>query len=218
MSRWQGGQPKGKLNPMKKPLTYSLLSGILLGLANNELFGIPMAPLAWVALVPVLLALRNAKGFLSYFLTGYVFSLVYLLIAMFSFLTAYFAGGAVLIAVGALHFSLPFVVSYSLQKKVGWKRSLFVLPLLWPVDRAPSATPWQAEIDEDERVARIVEERRVQGIKGAKGLSKRADRHAATLPCLGSPCNPEPGFAGCRAHAACPSTAPLGCAGWLSLA
>jgi apolipoprotein N-acyltransferase len=118
---------------MARAFLYSILSGILLGLANNELFGLPMAPLAWVALVPVLLALHHAKGFLSYFLTGYVFSLVYLLIAMFSFLTAYFVGGAVLIAVGALHFSLPFMVSYFLQKKVGWRRSLFVLPLLWPV-------------------------------------------------------------------------------------
>ena len=118
---------------MKKNLSYGVLSGILLGLANNELFGLPMAPLAWVALVPVLLALRGAKVFAAYFLTGYVFSLVYLLIAMFSFLNAYFVGGAVLIAVGALQFSLPFVVSYFLQKRVGWKRSLFVLPLLWPV-------------------------------------------------------------------------------------
>jgi len=133
MSHWQEDHPKGKLNPMKKPLTYSLLSGILLGLANNELFGLPMAPLAWVALVPVLLALRGAKGIAAYFLTGYVFSLVYLLIAMFSFLNAYFVGGAVLIAVGALQFSLPFVVSFFLQKRVGWKKSLFVLPLLWPV-------------------------------------------------------------------------------------
>lgn len=118
---------------MKKSLPYSIISGILLGMANNELFGLPMAPLAWVALVPVLLALREAKSFLSYFLTGFVFSLVYLLIAMFSFLNAYFVGGAVLILVGALQFSLPFVVSYFLQKKVGWKKSLFVLPFLWPV-------------------------------------------------------------------------------------
>ena len=117
----------------RQTLTYSILSGILLGLANNELFGVPVAPLAWVALVPVLLALREVKGFTAYFLTVYVFSLVYLLIAMFSFLNAYFVGGAMLIAVGALQFSLPFVVSYFLQKRVGWKRSLFVLPLLWPV-------------------------------------------------------------------------------------
>ncbi|MCF8277086.1 MAG: apolipoprotein N-acyltransferase [Flavobacteriales bacterium] len=117
----------------RQTFTYSILSGILLGLANNEVFGLPMALLAWVALVPVLLALRQAQGFVGYFFTGYVFSLVYLFIAMFSFLTAYFVGGAVLIAVGALQFSLPFVVSYFLQNRVGWKRSLFILPLLWPV-------------------------------------------------------------------------------------
>lgn len=118
---------------MKRPLLYGIISGMLLGLTNHHVFGLPMAPLAWVALVPVLLALRWAKGFAAYFLTGYIFSLVYLLISMFSFLKAYFVGGAVLIAVGALQFSLPFVVSYFFQKRVGWKRTLFVLPLLWPV-------------------------------------------------------------------------------------
>jgi apolipoprotein N-acyltransferase len=117
----------------RQTFTYSILSGILLGLANNEVFGLPMAPLAWIALVPVLLALRDSKGFAGYFITGYVFSLVYLFIAMFSFLTAYLLGGFVLIAVGALHFSLPFVGAYLLQKRVGWQRSLLVLPLLWPV-------------------------------------------------------------------------------------
>lgn len=52
--------------------------------------------------------------------------------AIYSFLSASFLGGTLVLFVGSLHFSFPFVILHFSRKHLGWRKSLWVLPFLWP--------------------------------------------------------------------------------------
>ena len=75
---------------MKKIILYSAVSGILLGISMNSIYGIPLSPLAWICLVPFILALKSIDNFRGYLLAGFIFCFSFLLISMFSFLQGYF--------------------------------------------------------------------------------------------------------------------------------
>ena len=52
--------------------------------------------------------------------------------ATYSFVSASFLGGTLILFIGSLHFSFPFVSLYFFRTRLGWKRSLWILPFLWP--------------------------------------------------------------------------------------
>lgn len=117
----------------KKAIIYSLIGGFLFGLSLNTVVGIPLSPLEWFGMVPFLLALRTTNGFFKYIMSGFLFCLAFLIIGMFAFLPAYFVGGAALIIVGAIHLMFPLFILYFFQKRIGWGKAIWILPLLWPV-------------------------------------------------------------------------------------
>ncbi len=110
----------------------AILSALLLGLSTGFIPDVPLAPLAWVAFVPLLLALRSVSSFWKVAAYAYLTFFVYLLLAIYSFLSASFLGGTLVLFVGSLHFSFPFLILYFFRKHLGWRKSLWVLPLLWP--------------------------------------------------------------------------------------
>lgn len=98
----------------------------------NSIGGLHLSPLAWIGLVPTLLALRSSDRHVRFMLSGYLTCFSFLLMAMYSFLPAYFLGGAALILVGGLHLTAPFLMLYFFHRRLGWRKALWMLPLLWP--------------------------------------------------------------------------------------
>lgn len=114
-------------------LMISAFGGILLGLATNQVFGVPLSPLAWVCLVPLFFGLKKAESALHFFLHTYVFSVLFLSLVLTAFVLHSFLGGFLLITIGALVFSIPFWAVYLFKSKIGFRKSLYLLPLIWPL-------------------------------------------------------------------------------------
>ena len=110
-----------------------LLSGILYGSAYPYFLDLPTGILAWCALVPMLLAMRDASTFKIFFLRTYpvVFISTYILGAfVFSFSSIAYA----LAGFSQTIFTfLPLVFHYFIQKKLGWQRAMLFLPAVWTV-------------------------------------------------------------------------------------
>lgn len=117
---------------MKKILIRSILSGILIGLSMNSIYGIPLSPLAWGGMIPLLLSLRNANKFSHYLIASYVFSFVFIAFILFCFLFSFFIGGFLVIVVGSIHLSVSLLILYFFQKRLGWHKALPILAFLWP--------------------------------------------------------------------------------------
>ena len=110
-----------------------LLSGILIGLSYPIWLNVPTGILAWIALVPMLLAMRNASTFETFFLRIYpvVFVGIYVQgIFVFSFSPA---AGALTCFSQTIFTFLPLVIHYFIQKKLGWQRAILFLPAVWTV-------------------------------------------------------------------------------------
>lgn len=114
-------------------LLLSIIGGVLLGLATNKVAGITLAPLAWFCLVPLFYALKNSTSTRNYFVHAYIFSFIFLSLALAAFVLQVFLGGFLLIAIGALVFTIPFWAIYLLKNKIGFRNSLYLLPFIWPV-------------------------------------------------------------------------------------
>lgn len=117
---------------MKKILLSSLISGIMLGISNNTFYDIPLSPLAWISLVPFLIGLKSVDKFSHYAFSSYVVCFLFLFISMSAFIPSYFIGGISLITIGAIHLVVPLLTLYFFQQRIGWRKSLLTLPLLWP--------------------------------------------------------------------------------------
>jgi len=117
---------------MKKILFSSIVSGILIGLSMNSIYGIPLSPLAWGGMIQLLLSLRSINKFTHYLIASYVFCFVFIAFILFAFLFLFFIGGFLVIVVGAVHLSVPLLILYFYQQKLGWRKALPILAILWP--------------------------------------------------------------------------------------
>jgi len=108
-----------------------LLTGVLMAFASGFIPNGNLEFLAWVGLVPLLFALKNANNFKLYFLSTYLAFLVFFFLTIYSFFDAFFFGGIVILFIGALHFCIPVLSLYFFQKKIGWRKSLILLPFIW---------------------------------------------------------------------------------------
>ncbi len=108
-----------------------LLSGILLGLSYPSFDPIPTGILAWFAFVPFLLANREQKPFKVYLLQAGLCVIVALFIDVWW--VGYYSFQAYLFCVFSqfTFLLLPLLVFYFLQKKLPWKKALFLLPFVW---------------------------------------------------------------------------------------
>lgn len=106
--------------------------GILLGLATNQVLGVALSPLGWVCLVPLFFSIKNTDTALSFFGRTYLFSVLFLSLVVTAFALRSFVGGFLLITIAALFFTIPFWVVYLSKSKIGFRKSLFLLALIWP--------------------------------------------------------------------------------------
>jgi apolipoprotein N-acyltransferase len=110
-----------------------LFSGVVLGFSYPLWLNVPTGILAWIALVPMFLAMRNATTFKTFFLLTYpvVFVSTYILGAfVFSF---NFTAGLFTCFSQTIFTFLPLIAHYFIQKKYGWRRALILLPSVWTV-------------------------------------------------------------------------------------
>lgn len=114
-------------------LLLSAIGGILLGLATNQVYGVPLSPLAWICLVPLFFSLKKSESAFQFFLHTFVFSVLFLSLVLTAFVIRSFSGGLLLISIGALFFSIPIWAVYLFKTKFGFRKSLFLLPLIWPL-------------------------------------------------------------------------------------
>jgi apolipoprotein N-acyltransferase len=111
----------------------SLISGLLYGLSYPLFLNVPTGILAWFALVPMLLSLREVTTFKQFCLK----TLPVLFIGTYIFGAFVFAFGTVAGLVTCfsqciLTF-LPLIVHFFIQKRIGWRRSMLLLPLVWTI-------------------------------------------------------------------------------------
>ena len=118
---------------MKKQILSVILSGVLLGLSYPSFPEIPTGILAWFAFVPVLLTTRDETNFKTYF--WQTFS-VFLISGPLNFWwTALYSWKALALCYVTQTWGiyLPFLLHFFLQKRFGWQRALFLLPLHWTI-------------------------------------------------------------------------------------
>ncbi|MCC5927008.1 MAG: apolipoprotein N-acyltransferase [Bacteroidetes bacterium] len=121
-----------KLHNSLFSLLLSALGGILLGLATNQVWGVALSPLGWVCLVPLYFSLKNIDTARHFFVRTYLFSVIFLSLVLTAFILRSFTGGILLITIGALFFTIPFWVVHICTSKIGFRKSLFLLALIWP--------------------------------------------------------------------------------------
>lgn len=114
-----------------KQILFFVISGVLLGLSVNTLGSIPLSILAWIAFIPMFMALKSEFNWRHFFIATYLFSFVKLTLGLFSFVTVHTIPGLILILLGSLIYSVPLWIHFSIQRKIGWRNSLLILPFLW---------------------------------------------------------------------------------------
>ena len=108
----------------------ALLSGLLLGFAYPLWLNVPTGILAWFALVPLLLSLRDATSFKVYTLSVVIFLSISTGILGQFVMYSGILNGVLSILSEILIVFVGFAVHYLFQKQFGWRRSLFALPFI----------------------------------------------------------------------------------------
>ena len=112
------------------PIKAAILSGLLLGFAYPLWLNVPTGILAWFALVPVLLAVREAPNFKSYALP------ILLFLGISTGILGKFVAhsglwnGILSVLSEILIVFLGFLIHYFFQRQFGWRRALWALPFI----------------------------------------------------------------------------------------
>lgn len=112
-------------------VVFPLLSGLLLGISFPTWPSVHLEPLAWVALVPLLLALREDEAFASFFRKVWTTTTLFCVISLWWVCLATFTGGVLTIFVQSLFSTVPFVLWFLLRRRAGDGIALITLPFLW---------------------------------------------------------------------------------------
>lgn len=125
---------------MKKALTllYSLrltaLSGVLMGLSVNHVYGVSFAFLLPVCLVPLFFSLEQEKKVVGWLGHGWLFSFVSLFLALLGFTWVSPVAGLVMVTAASSLYALPYGLLYAVRNV--WRHdpawSFLLLGLLWP--------------------------------------------------------------------------------------
>lgn len=116
---------------MKNKSLPIILSGILWGLSYPNYPNLPVGILAWFALVPLLLLLKNTSTLKESFLL--VFPVFVISSPIGYWWTSYYTWSTFFICfiTQSLSLYIPFIAHYFLQKKLGWHRALILFPFQW---------------------------------------------------------------------------------------
>jgi len=119
-----------------KPLSDSryapaLLSGLLLGISFPTYPFIRLEPLAWIALVPLLISLRSVEKPGELFRRVYLCMLLFCLIGLWWVSLATLPGGILTILAQAFFLTVPLVAFFAIKKMAGFRFALFSLPFCW---------------------------------------------------------------------------------------
>jgi apolipoprotein N-acyltransferase len=118
---------------MKQINFISLISGLLYGLSYPFALNMPTGVLAWFALVPMLLSLREATTFKQFcFKTFPVLFIGTYIFGAFVFAFGTVAGLVTCFSQCILTF-LPLILHFFIQKRIGWQRSMWLLPTVWTI-------------------------------------------------------------------------------------
>jgi apolipoprotein N-acyltransferase len=116
---------------MKSKLGSVLLSGILWGLSYPNFPDLPVGILAWFALVPILLELKNCFTFKESF--QLIFPVFLISSPIGYWWTSYYTWSTFMICfvTQSLSLYIPFISFYFIQKRQGWYRAMITFPFLW---------------------------------------------------------------------------------------
>ena len=109
----------------------SVLTGVVLGVSFPSYPFIRLELLAWFALVPLLVSLRNVERAGELFRRVYIAMLLFCLISLWWVTLATLPGGALTILAQAFFLTVPLFGFYAIKKIAGFHFALFSLPFLW---------------------------------------------------------------------------------------
>jgi apolipoprotein N-acyltransferase len=107
------------------------LSGFLLGISFPTWPTLHLEPLAWVALVPLLLSLEGDTRFALFFRKTWVTMFIFSLMALWWVSLATFAGGVLTVFAQSLFSTVPLLLFFFFRQRAGYRFALLLLPFLW---------------------------------------------------------------------------------------
>lgn len=108
-----------------------LLSGLLLGISFPTWPTVHLEPLAWVALVPLLVSVERDVRFAPFFRKVWAATSLFCLIALWWVCLATLTGGILTIFVQSLFSTVPFILYFLLRQRAGQRYAIIMLPFLW---------------------------------------------------------------------------------------
>jgi|GEM_PF-153521 len=108
-----------------------LVSGLLYGLSWPSYPYVWLELLAWVWMVPLLLALKSVKSFPQFLVNVYLATLIVSAVGMSWLIASSLLGVILLFFVGAIVFTVPFIPFYFLWKATSWRLALYSSPIIW---------------------------------------------------------------------------------------
>jgi len=111
-----------------------ILSGTLLGLAINEVYGVSLAFLSWFCLIPLFIYLGEKQTFRNWLIASIGFSATFVLFSLLAFVVVNPVSGTLLISGVSALFTIPFLVLYALKSisKHKINHIFYFLPFIWP--------------------------------------------------------------------------------------
>jgi apolipoprotein N-acyltransferase len=127
-----------KLSP-QKPLPHSLLqrcapyllSALLLGLSYPSYPYVRLEVLAWVWMVPMLLALKSVDSFPKFLRNVFLTLLCVAVIGMSWLALSTMLGALLLFLLFPVILSVPFIIFFFVRSTLGWRAALLSLPVVW---------------------------------------------------------------------------------------
>ncbi|TNJ37263.1 apolipoprotein N-acyltransferase [Prosthecochloris vibrioformis] len=119
------------LSSRESGLAPAVATGLLLGLSFPSYPFIRLELLAWVALVPLLLASRRRMTWRRWFLAAYGAMVSFSLVSLWWISLATLPGGLLTVAANACFMTVPLLFFRFVSRRSGWRAALFSLPFSW---------------------------------------------------------------------------------------
>jgi hypothetical protein len=121
-----------KLNPRAAYQYYLpyVMGGLLFGLSWPSYPYVRLEFLAWIWMVPMLLALKSVKSFWRFLLNIYLAMFIFSIVGMSWLITSTILGTILLFFVSAFIHTVPFVAFFFVRQTLGWRVTLWSAPVV----------------------------------------------------------------------------------------